>query len=103
VVGSAVPAADDKIQSAQPGADFVATHEKVVPCDPAPVLKKLSSAQQSGDQKGGFHKVTPDGSLPEQVDASTGKPASARHLTWSHAAFVGAALARNNARASDIA
>ncbi len=35
--------------------------------------------------------LTPaDGTLPEQVDRATGTTASARDLTWSHAAFVGA-------------
>ena len=39
--------------------------------------------------------VTPaDGSLSEQVDRVTGMQTSARHLTWSYAAFIGAARAR---------
>jgi glucoamylase len=40
--------------------------------------------------------LPPDGSMPEQVDSTTGQPASARHLTWSYAAFVSAVLARQN-------
>ncbi len=35
-----------------------------------------------------------DGSLGEQVDRTTGRPTSVPHLTWSHAAFVSAAIAR---------
>ena len=39
--------------------------------------------------------LTPaDGSLSEQVDRTTGQPTSARHLTWSYAAFASAALLR---------
>ena len=41
--------------------------------------------------------VPPDGSLSEQVDRTTGQPTSARHLTWSYAAFVAAAWLRNEA------
>lgn len=42
--------------------------------------------------------VTPaDGALSEQVDRSTGQQTSARHLTWSYAAFIGAARARSRA------
>lgn len=36
----------------------------------------------------------PDGALPEQVDRETGQATSARHLTWSDAAFVNAARSR---------
>lgn len=38
-----------------------------------------------------------DGSLSEQVDRKTGAPTSARHLTWSYAAFVGTARLRARA------
>ncbi|HZT24259.1 MAG TPA: glycoside hydrolase family 15 protein [Pseudolabrys sp.] len=39
--------------------------------------------------------LTPaDGALSEQVDRVTGKQTSAQHLTWSYAAFIGAAAAR---------
>jgi glucoamylase len=39
--------------------------------------------------------LTPaDGSLSEQVDRATGAPTSARHLTWSYAAFVDSARLR---------
>jgi glucoamylase len=42
--------------------------------------------------------VTPaDGALSEQVDRATGQQTSARHLTWSYAAFIGAARARSRA------
>jgi glucoamylase len=42
--------------------------------------------------------VTPaDGALSEQVDRSTGQQTSARHLTWSCAAFLGVARARSRA------
>jgi len=42
--------------------------------------------------------LTPaDGTLSEQVDRSTGLPTSARHLTWSYAAFVTAARLRAGA------
>ncbi|WP_316978637.1 glycoside hydrolase family 15 protein [Shumkonia mesophila] len=42
--------------------------------------------------------LTPaDGSLSEQVDRLTGRPTSARHLTWSYAAFVNAARLRAQA------
>jgi glucoamylase len=42
--------------------------------------------------------LTPaDGHLAEQVDRTTGKPASARDLTWSYAAFVGTAYLRADA------
>ena len=44
--------------------------------------------------------ITPaDGALSEQVDRVTGTQTSARHLTWSYAAFIGAARARAQARA----
>jgi glucoamylase len=36
----------------------------------------------------------PDGALSEQVDRATGAQTSARHLTWSYAAFIGAARER---------
>lgn len=38
-----------------------------------------------------------DGSLAEQFDKATGLPRSARHLTWSYAAFITAAAARAGA------
>jgi glucoamylase len=39
--------------------------------------------------------LTPaDGHFAEQVDRTTGAPASARDLTWSYAAFVAAAGSR---------
>jgi len=42
--------------------------------------------------------LTPaDGHLAEQVDRSTGMPASARDLTWSYAAFIGTAALRRDA------
>jgi glucoamylase len=42
--------------------------------------------------------LTPeDGALSEQVDRATGKQTSARHLTWSYAAFIDAARARGGA------
>jgi glucoamylase len=42
--------------------------------------------------------LTPaDGSLSEQVDRGTGMPISARHLTWSYAAFVSTARLRARA------
>ena len=42
---------------------------------------------------------TPDsGDLAEQFDRTTGAPNSARHLTWSYAAFISATAARNRAR-----
>jgi glucoamylase len=42
-----------------------------------------------------IREVAPDGdALPEQFDRVTGKPVSTRALTWSAAAFVGAAAAR---------
>ena len=41
---------------------------------------------------------TPDsGDLAEQFDQTTGAPNSARHLTWSYAAFISATAARNRA------
>lgn len=39
-----------------------------------------------------------DGSLSEQFDKASGAPRSARHLTWSYAAFITAADARDRAR-----
>lgn len=39
----------------------------------------------------------PDGALSEQVDRTTGAQTSARHLTWSYAAFVSAARLRARA------
>jgi glucoamylase len=42
----------------------------------------------------------PDGHLSEQVDRTTGTQTSAHDLTWSYAAFVGAAHARRSALAS---
>jgi len=43
--------------------------------------------------------LTPeDGALSEQVDRATGKQTSARHLTWSYAAFIRAARARARAQ-----
>lgn len=42
--------------------------------------------------------LTPaDGHLAEQVDRTTGEPASARDLTWSYAAFIGTAYLRSDA------
>ena len=42
--------------------------------------------------------LTPhDGALSEQVDRVTGRQTSARHLTWSYAAFVNAACLRHRA------
>jgi glucoamylase len=42
--------------------------------------------------------LTPaDGALSEQVDRETGAPTSARHLTWSYAAFVSTARLRAQA------
>jgi glucoamylase len=43
-------------------------------------------------------RLTPDdGALSEQVDRVTGRQTSARHLTWSYAAFVSTAYLRRNA------
>ncbi|HZD92314.1 MAG TPA: glycoside hydrolase family 15 protein, partial [Pseudolabrys sp.] len=43
--------------------------------------------------------LTPaDGALSEQIDRTTGAQTSARHLTWSYAAFVAAARLRARAR-----
>lgn len=39
----------------------------------------------------------PDGALSEQVNRASGKQTSARHLTWSHAALIGAARLRTRA------
>ena len=39
----------------------------------------------------------PEGDLAEQFDQRTGAPSSARHLTWSYAAFISAAAARSRA------
>ncbi|HEY6454833.1 MAG TPA: glycoside hydrolase family 15 protein [Steroidobacteraceae bacterium] len=39
----------------------------------------------------------PEGDLSEQFDQKTGTPSSARHLTWSYAAFISAAAARDRA------
>ncbi|HEX5212208.1 MAG TPA: glycoside hydrolase family 15 protein [Pseudolabrys sp.] len=45
-----------------------------------------------------LRSVTPaDGALSEQVDRATGEQTSARHLTWSYAAFIAAARARSQA------
>ena len=45
--------------------------------------------------------MTPaDGSLSEQVDRDTLQPRSARHLTWSYAAFISAARLRRQALAA---
>lgn len=41
-----------------------------------------------------------DGALSEQFDKATGEQTSARHLTWSYAAFITAAEARRNAISS---
>ena len=43
--------------------------------------------------------MAPEGdALPEQFDRSTGAPVSCLALTWSAAAFIGAATARKDAR-----
>jgi glucoamylase len=44
----------------------------------------------------------PSGDLAEQFDKTTGAPNSARHLTWSYAAFISAADARSRALQSAI-
>lgn len=45
-----------------------------------------------------LHEVTPaSGALSEQIDRRTGEHRSARHLTWSHAAFVSASFLRRQA------
>ena len=41
----------------------------------------------------------PDGALSEQFDRDSGAQTSARHLTWSYAAFISALAARRRARA----
>ena len=41
--------------------------------------------------------IPADGSMSEQVDRTTGAPTSARHLTWSYAAFVSTARLRTQA------
>ena len=53
----------------------------------------------SGDaMMNAIRSVTPpDGALSEQVDRATGAQTSARHLTWSYAAFIAAARARARA------
>ena len=38
-----------------------------------------------------------DGALAEQFDRTTGAPASAKDLGWSHAAFITACFARRHA------
>ncbi len=46
-----------------------------------------------------IEEVAPEGdALPEQFDRATGAPVSCRALTWSAAAFIGAATAREAAR-----
>jgi glucoamylase len=44
----------------------------------------------------------PDGDLSEQFDQKTGVQSSARHLTWSYAAFISATAARTRATAKNI-
>ncbi|WP_193369465.1 glycoside hydrolase family 15 protein [Pelagibius marinus] len=44
------------------------------------------------------HLTPEDGELSEQVDRETGSQTSARHLTWSYAAFLGAARLRDKAK-----
>jgi glucoamylase len=39
----------------------------------------------------------PEGDLSEQFDQKTGAQSSARHLTWSYAAFISATAARDRA------
>ena len=39
----------------------------------------------------------PEGDLSEQFDQTTGAQSSARHLTWSYAAFISATAARGRA------
>ncbi len=46
-----------------------------------------------------IREVSPEGdALPEQFDRMTGAPAGSRALTWSAAAFIAAAAARERAR-----
>lgn len=48
-----------------------------------------------------LHQLLPDGdALPEQIDRATGAPVSCLELSWSAAAFIGAAAAR--ARAAQV-
>ncbi len=67
-------------------------------CDPnqdGPALARRGDAYMATVQA-----LTPaDGSLSEQVDRSTGRPSSARHLSWSYAAFLEAARLRARALA----
>ncbi len=42
------------------------------------------------------------GDLSEQFDQKSGAPSSARHLTWSYAAFITATAARNRAVAGNL-
>jgi glucoamylase len=44
----------------------------------------------------------PSGDLSEQFDQKTGVQSSARHLTWSYAAFIGAIAARSHALAGNL-
>lgn len=44
----------------------------------------------------------PSGDLSEQFDQKTGAQSSARHLTWSYAAFIGATAARDRAMAENL-
>ncbi|MCL5778676.1 glycoside hydrolase family 15 protein [Limibaculum sp. FT325] len=45
------------------------------------------------------HHAPPDGRLPEQIDGTTGAPASCPDLTWSHAALISAVESRRTVRA----
>jgi len=48
-------------------------------------------------------ELTPaDGALSEQVDRTSGAPCSARHLTWSYAAFISAARLRTQSYRTEL-
>ena len=47
--------------------------------------------------------IPPDGAMSEQVDRTTGAPISARHLSWSYAAFISTARLRRQALTSSRA
>lgn len=69
------------------------------PLTPADIAQRLLRAGDMGFAA--VRAVTPvDGAMAEQVNRDSGAPQSARHLSWSYAAFLTAAAARRAALAA---
>ncbi|GGC54228.1 glycoside hydrolase family 15 protein [Chelatococcus reniformis] len=91
-VGAGGPAADSSLHG-----ELAAALGAV---DGPPAVVKALIGRGDGILNAVRRFTPPDGSMAEQVDQTTGAPASAKNLTWSYGGFITAVVARRSAEAA---